>query len=189
MHHFALIVGLCWIVFIVVWFVSAFGAKRNLSTPWWRSGWLRIIIAFVIYAIFHQEIHTAFFASHELPLVNPIISAIGALLAIIGIALAIWARLYIGSNWGMPMTLKENRELVTSGPYKYIRHPIYTGVMLTMIGTVLALGLLWLLLPFAIYSLYFIYSATSEEKTLAEELPNEYPAYKKRTKMLIPFIF
>jgi protein-S-isoprenylcysteine O-methyltransferase Ste14 len=188
MHYFVLIVGLCWVAFVAVWLVSAFSAKRNIHTSWGWGIWLRIIIALGIYFIFREKIYASFFKSHTLPTVNPIIGAIGALLTIIGVTIAIWARLYLGTNWGMPMTLKENRELVTGGPYKYIRHPIYAGMMLAMTGAVLALGLWWLFTVFVVYFLYFIYSATSEEKILAKEFPHEYPAYRKRTQMLIPFI-
>jgi protein-S-isoprenylcysteine O-methyltransferase Ste14 len=190
MFYSGTIVSICWIIFAIIWLVSAFGAKRNLHVSWWRSGWLRVILIICVYLFLRQEIYASFWTSHirEISLTtNPVVGGIGALLCIIGIGLAIWARLHIGTNWGMPMSLKENRELVTSGPYHYIRHPIYAGVMLALVGSALVVSP-WLLLVFILYFLYFIYSATSEEKTLTKEFPEEYAAYKKHTKMLIPFI-
>ena len=106
----------------------------------------------------------------------------------LGITLAIWARRHLGRNWGMPMSLKEEPELVTSGPYKYIRNPIYSGMLLALLGTGLVLGLPWLV-AFVACSIYFIYSSKVEEKIMAEQFPQTYPEYKKRTKMLIPFVW
>ena len=179
----------CWITFIVVWLVSAFKAKRNLKrTYWWQSIWLRIVIFFVFYIFFwHRIVLLAESTANVLP-PNIIVASIGLILTAAGVAFAIWARFYLGRNWGMPMTLKENRELVSSGPYQYVRHPIYTGMLLASIGTVLVAGIWWLA-TLIVVSIYFIYSATREEKMLTKEFPEAYPAYKKRTKMLIPFVF
>ncbi len=186
MQYPSIIVGLAWIAFALVWLISAFGAKRNLSTSWWRSSWLRTIIVIGVYFLFRPQIeHLAVIGYVSFR--NPVLGAIGAILTVIGIGIAIWARFYIGRNWGMPMTLKENRELVTDGPYSYIRHPIYAGIMLAIIGSALVVGP-WLLAIFIIYFLFFLFSATSEEKTLMKEFPDTYPAYKERTKMLVPFI-
>ncbi|MGH8300548.1 MAG: methyltransferase family protein, partial [Steroidobacteraceae bacterium] len=93
----------------------------------------------------------------------------------------------LGRNWGMPMSLRQGHELVTSGPYAYVRHPIYTGIMLAMIGSALAVGLLWLLL-FALYFAYFLFSARTEEQMMLAQFPDTYPAYRRRTRMLIPFV-
>ncbi len=109
-------------------------------------------------------------------------------MCLVGFGFAVWARIHIGRNWGMPMSLRQDHELVTSGPYAYIRHPIYTGIMLAMIGSVLAVGVLWLLL-FVLYFVYFIISARTEERMMIAQFPDTYPAYRRRTKMLIPFVF
>lgn len=87
----------------------------------------------------------------------------------------------------MPMSLKQNPELVTSGPYHYIRHPIYSGILLAMLGSSISSSFLWLILM-AISGTYFIYSAVVEEKLMAKQFPKDYPEYKRKTKMLIPFI-
>jgi protein-S-isoprenylcysteine O-methyltransferase Ste14 len=63
-----------------------------------------------------------------------ILTAIGAVLFACGIALAVWARLHLGRNWGMPMTQRAEPELVTSGPYRFVRHPIYSGLLTAMLG-------------------------------------------------------
>ena len=86
------------------------------------------------------------------------------------------------------MTQKKEPELVTSGPYRLVRHPIYTGIIAAGIGTILALSWRWLPV-FALAGVYFIYAATVEERYLTEQFPDRYPPYKRSTKMLVPFVF
>ena len=86
------------------------------------------------------------------------------------------------------MTRKQDPELVTSGPYRLVRHPIYTGILVAGIGTAVALSWSWLI-AVALAGVYFIYSAIVEERYLAEQFPDTYPAYRRSTKMLLPFIF
>ena len=104
-----------------------------------------------------------------------------------GIALAVWARLHPGRNWGMPMTQRAEPELVTSGPYRFVRHPIYSGLLAAMLGTALVDNLLGLIVV-AVLVAYFYYSGTVEERNLTTTFPMAYPEYKSRTKMLIPFL-
>jgi protein-S-isoprenylcysteine O-methyltransferase Ste14 len=82
------------------------------------------------------------------------------------------------------MSRRVDPELVTTGPYRMIRHPIYSGVILAMIGTALAAGVSWLLA--AVFGAYFVYSAVNEERYMAERFPDTYPGYKRSTKMLVP---
>jgi protein-S-isoprenylcysteine O-methyltransferase Ste14 len=96
--------------------------------------------------------------------------------------------MHIGRNWGGPMTQKDEPELVTSGPYRLVRHPIYSGMLAAGVGTAVALSWIWLV-AVALAGLYFIYSATVEERYLSDQLPGTYAAYKRTTKMLLPFIF
>jgi protein-S-isoprenylcysteine O-methyltransferase Ste14 len=116
-----------------------------------------------------------------------ILAAIGALLFVCGIALAVWARLHLGRNWGMPMTQRTEPELVTSGPYRFVRHPIYTGLLTALLGTALVNNLLGLIVV-AVLVAYFYYCGTVEERNLVATFPKAYPEYRSRTKMLIPFL-
>jgi protein-S-isoprenylcysteine O-methyltransferase Ste14 len=87
----------------------------------------------------------------------------------------------------MPMTQKAEPELVTSGPYRFVRHPIYSGLLLGVLGTALVTNLIGLII-FAVLAGYFYYSAAVEEKNLTAAFPTAYPAYQARTKMLIPLV-
>lgn len=109
------------------------------------------------------------------------------ILLVAGLGLAVWARIYLGRNWGMPMTRKAEPELVTRGPYRLVRHPIYSGLLLAILGTALVINVFWLIaLP--VLGAYFIFSATVEERLMTTAFPAAYPSYKAQTKMLVPFV-
>ncbi|HET7131622.1 MAG TPA: isoprenylcysteine carboxylmethyltransferase family protein, partial [Gammaproteobacteria bacterium] len=91
-----------------------------------------------------------------------------------------------GRSWGMPMTLHEKPELVTLGPYRYVRHPIYTGMAAMVIGTTLVLPML---VPWCVGMLiYMIVSARREERDMAQRFPDAYPEYRQRSRMFVPFV-
>jgi protein-S-isoprenylcysteine O-methyltransferase Ste14 len=106
----------------------------------------------------------------------------------LGLGFAIWARIAIGRNWGTPMSQEHEPELVTSGQYHFVRHPIYSGILVAGVGTAVALSWLWII-AMALAGVYFAYSATVEERYLTNQFPDTYPLYRRSTKMLVPFIF
>ena len=114
-------------------------------------------------------------------------AATGARHTVIDVRPAVWARLHLGRNWGMPMTQRAEPELVTSGPYRFVRHPIYTGLLIAILGTALVNNLLGLIVV-AVLIAYFYFCGIVEERNLAVTFPDTYPEYKRRTKMLIPFL-
>ena len=97
-------------------------------------------------------------------------------------------RVHIGRNWGTPMSRKEDPELVTSGPYRHVRHPIYTGILLAGVGTAVALSWMWLI-AVALAAVYFTYSAIVEERNLLAQFPDAYARYRSTTKMLVPRVY
>jgi protein-S-isoprenylcysteine O-methyltransferase Ste14 len=167
-----------WVVFVVVWVMASFGAKRGSRGA--RSIWPRLLAvgAFLV---------LRFVKPNTLEIHSVAVRAVGTGTVIAGIAFAIWARLYLGSNWGMPMTRKDDPELVTSGPYRFVRHPIYSGILLAGLGTALVTTL-WLLVGVVGLAGLFTYSATVEEKIMSSSFPDAYRSYRARTKMLIPFV-
>jgi protein-S-isoprenylcysteine O-methyltransferase Ste14 len=179
-----------WLTFIVVWIIGAFGAKRNYSgVAWGRQVGLRlIIIAIILLALRVPTInHALRHVRGHILTTDPRLGVAGVLLCALGIGSAIWARLYLGRNWGMPMSRKKRPELVTTGPYAFVRHPIYSGLTLAMIGSAVAETVFWFV-PLVVVGAYFIYSARTEEKVMVRDFPEQYPAYQKRTKMLVPFL-
>ncbi len=182
MHPVIIVIGIGWVIFWIAWLIAAFTAKASRGR-WSRLGGARIALAIVVVFLFRANLRGGVERID-----GPVLGGIGLALWIAGIALAVWARLYIGRNWGMPMTRREDPDLVTTGPYRFIRHPIYTGIILAMIGTALAISLFGLIVV-AVIAVLFAYSASREESFLAGEFPATFPDYKARTKMLIPFVF
>jgi protein-S-isoprenylcysteine O-methyltransferase Ste14 len=180
------IVGCLWLIFFVVWLIAASGAKRAVQRR--RGVWIvRLIIFIIIFFALSQRNSRVAISHARLPQ-TPAVQATGIVLTALGIAFAFWARFYLGRNWGMPMSVQENAELVTTGPYAYVRNPIYTGMLLAMIGSTIVIGLWWLAI-LAVSAVYFVYSAKQEEKLLVQQFPGTFPAYKARTRMLVPFLF
>ena len=181
------LVSYSWIIFGLYWIVAATSAKQDARVHWSNNRWLSLIffavlmvVLFVPYAGTHELNHQI--ASH-----SPVLKALGLVLFYGGLTVAIWARRHLGNNWGAPMSVKADLQLVTSGPYRWVRHPIYTGLLLALLGSMLVKDLSWLLF-FVAAAIYAIYSSIQEEKLLARQLPKTYSAYKRRTKMLVPYI-
>lgn len=183
MKIFSEIITVAWIAFWLYWLISAIGAKKTARMNR-GNAWIRFAILFVVIFLIVQIPALRVSAATA----NPLLGVIGVAIALAGFALAIWARVHIAKNWGMPMTLKENPELVASGPYRHLRHPIYAGTLLAMLGSVLADGAFWLVFLVA-FGTYFIYAAKIEERIMSQQFPAEYPEYKRRTYALIPFIW
>lgn len=175
-----------WAVFLIVWIATAVGTKR--STSGWGGIIWRVIFVVAIFAFFQGPLARWITSYDFAPESAPGFALAGDVIAALGVAFAVWARFNLGRNWGMPMSTQEGSELVTSGPYAYVRHPIYTGVILALVGTALLLGPLWIALPLA-YAAYFVFSAVQEEKRMMREFPDAYPSYRARTKFLIPFVW
>ena len=105
-----------------------------------------------------------------------------------GTALVFWAQFSLGCNWVPGIGTHRSHKLIMTGPYQWIRHPIYTGILLASIGTAVALSWAWLI-AVALAGVYFSYSAMVEERNLTEQFPDTYPAYRRSTKMILPFMF
>jgi protein-S-isoprenylcysteine O-methyltransferase Ste14 len=168
-----------WVVFWIYWLVSAVGVKKGSRSRRTRPPGLVIgVLAIVLLRIF---------GPNSVAIHSPILQVLGVILFLAGLGLAVWARIYLGRNWGMPMTQKDQPDLVTTGPYRLVRHPIYAGILLAVLGTSLATNLYWLI-GLGVLGLYFVYSAKGEERLLTASFPSTYPSYRIKTKMLIPFV-
>jgi protein-S-isoprenylcysteine O-methyltransferase Ste14 len=182
MRAVELVFAVGWAAFWLYWLVAAFSMKRG-RVLWSRELHIRAVILVALVLL----IRLGAFRGHRVD-TDPWRTGIGLVLFALGLAFAVWARLHIGRNWGTPMTQKDEPELVTSGPYRLVRHPIYSGILVAGIGTAIALSWPWLT-AVALAGAYFVYSATVEERYLAKQFPDDYPVYKGSTKMLVPFIF
>jgi protein-S-isoprenylcysteine O-methyltransferase Ste14 len=183
MHIVDIVILIGWVAFWIYWLMASTGVKSG-KTRWGQFAGSRVAIFLVVLLLLRLRV----LKGHQEVTHNPLLEGIGLAIWVLGLALAVWARIYIGKNWGMPMTRKADPELVTTGPYHSIRHPIYTGIIVGMAGTAIAVSTYWLI-ALALGGGYFIYSAFVEERDMAKVFPVAYPDYKRSTKMIIPFIF
>jgi protein-S-isoprenylcysteine O-methyltransferase Ste14 len=181
-HVVAVIILGGWVAFWIYWLVAAASGVKEGQSRWGQFAGVRVVILLVILLLVRARAFKG-----QTVTSNPWLEGIGLVVFVAGLALAIWARLYLGQNWGMPMSQKVDPELVTTGPYRRVRHPIYSGIILGMVGTAIAVSWYWLI-AVVLLGGYFIYSATVEERNMAKNFPDAYPAYKRSTKMLIPFV-
>jgi protein-S-isoprenylcysteine O-methyltransferase Ste14 len=181
MHVVDAVILFGWVAFWIGWLAASVGVKSG-HMRWGQFAGFRVAVILVVLLLLRLKV----LKGHAVN-TDPWLGGIGLTVFLAGLALAIWARVYLGRNWGMPMSRKADPELVTTGPYSRIRHPIYTGLILAMVGTAIAVSLYWLIAAVLLGG-YFVYSAVVEEHTMAGAFPGTYPAYKQSTKMLIPFI-
>jgi protein-S-isoprenylcysteine O-methyltransferase Ste14 len=186
MHLVAIAIGVAWVVFWIYWFAAAIrtrgGAGHVAMLPGRRFAGIRLGVVVVLILLIRARVfRDAGITS------NAWLEAIGAALVVAGLSLAIWARRSLGRNWGTPMSQKTDPELVTSGPYRRVRHPIYSALLLAILGTAVAVGW-YLAIVGIILGAYFVYCARKEEQYMASQFPDDYSTYKRSTKMLIPFV-
>jgi protein-S-isoprenylcysteine O-methyltransferase Ste14 len=181
----------CWDIFILFWLINMFTNKRTVhresaasrlayTIPFLFAFWLMFGIAF------RRRLHP--FALVVLPRSTGLdILALG--ITVLGLCLAIWARVTLGKNWSGSVTYKENHELIIRGPYAFVRHPIYSGMLLMFLGTALATGTVGSLLAFPILFVSFWIKYRQEEALMIEHFGNQYLDYMKHVRALIPFVF
>ncbi len=175
-----------WILFGLYWLVSALKLKKTKKRETWLERLRYMLPLFVAsWFLFQGAEHYAWLSVRLLP-DSMTVQWIGVLLTAAGVAVAIWARWHLGTNWSGVVTLKEGHELIRTGPYRTIRHPIYTGILLALVGTAVAIGEIRGLLAVVIAWLSFYAKASREEAFLSEEFGAGFAEHRKHTGMFFP---
>jgi protein-S-isoprenylcysteine O-methyltransferase Ste14 len=113
---------------------------------------------------------------------------VGAALTLSGLLFTVWARVHLGRNWSGTITVKQDHDLITSGPYRFVRHPIYSGLLLAFVGSALARGEWRGVLAVALASWSFWRKLRIEEQWMREKFGAAYEQYSKRVAALVPFV-
>jgi protein-S-isoprenylcysteine O-methyltransferase Ste14 len=178
-----------WIFFLAVWAIETLIMKekthRSDAFQWFLTRGVTIV---ALVGFFHVEVFN-WGNFTPAPFMAPaFLRLFGVLVCAGGIAFSVWARAHLGTSWAMPMVSRVDPELIVTGPYAHVRHPIYSGILLAMLGSALVYGEVWLSICI-VFFVYFIYASTQEEKVMQEEFKERYTAYRKKTRMLIPYVF
>ena len=181
--------GLVWIAFVAVWLVGALTTKRNVQRQSAASRLSQIaIVGIGAYLIFATDTPLPWFDT-SLFQVTGAIALAGFAATLSGLGFSIWARLALGGNWSGSVTLKEHHTLVRNGPYRIVRHPIYTGLLLALIGAFLERGQARGIIGVAICGTGFWLKTLTEERFMVQRFGEEYRQYQHEVKALAPFIF
>lgn len=180
-----LIITACWVVFILVWWLAAFFVKRTVER---QSMFTRLMTVVATAAAVVLMFAARLPLGLRLPILphTPAAGAAGAAICVLGFAFTFWARFTIGRNWSGTVTFKQDHELIQSGPYRLVRHPIYTGVLTMMLGSVLFVGTRAALLAFVMLCVGFKVKSRQEEEMMMKHFPDAYARYKARVRALLP---
>jgi len=179
-------IALCWGILLVLIVVWMFSAKRVVERDRrWIYSWI-VLAAFVaaVFLIKHETLLAG--AIHRSTTLLAGLCADAIVLA--GLAIALWARVELGRNWNLNPSIQEDHELIERGPYAYVRHPLYSGLVLMFLGTVLWYGSWIGGILFVACLIGTWLKLREEERLLTGHFGTRYLEYKQRVKALIPFI-
>lgn len=183
----SLIIVACWAIFLLFWLISSFSVKATAERKSFASS-----IAYRIPIIIGAILESRFDIRYPLnvsPTPNTLFTHwLGAAVCIFGLAMALWSRVTLAGNWSSDVRFKQGHELVQSGPYRFVRHPIYTAILLMCFAPAIQFGRLHCWLGALIIGFGFWIKLKQEETVMLQHFP-QYPEYRKRVKALVPFLF
>jgi protein-S-isoprenylcysteine O-methyltransferase Ste14 len=172
-----------WLLLIVYLSVSAIGAKPDTERHLVQSFGLlfAMIAAFLLPRL-------SLFSFVNFAPEGPVATGLGLALAVLGAAFLVWARQCLGTNWSQTVSAKQVHELVTTGPYRLVRHPMYAGGLVASLGSAIVAGGAFVFL-LVLLGAIFLWRVGAEDELMAQQFPVQYPEYKKRNWALFPFIY
>jgi protein-S-isoprenylcysteine O-methyltransferase Ste14 len=172
----------------IVWLIGALTAKRSVERQSLNSRLLQSLLVIAAFFLLFSHRWPNWLPRRFLPQSEPAFLWLGLALTALGISFAIWARLWIGRNWSGTITIKEHHELVQTGPYALVRHPIYSGLLLAFLGTAIVFGEFRGLIGLPLVAFGFALKMKMEESFMVQQFGNTYLEYKRRVKALVPFV-
>jgi protein-S-isoprenylcysteine O-methyltransferase Ste14 len=177
-----------WGAWLLYWLLSALDVKRARWREPLASAAIHLVpivltmVLFAAPAVLPELLRRRFLPPGIFP------AGLGLCLVAMGLALAAWARVHLGRNWSGAITVKEEHALVATGPYRFLRHPIYSGILLALLGTAVAIGEWRGLLGVVLAAFAFFHRSRIEEARMRDTFP-QYEEYRRRTRALVPFIY
>jgi len=182
--------GWIWLAFWLLWLVwGPITTRQRPMTKGQQGISPAVLVGVIIVAVIYFEPH--FRAHLQFRALWPgyaLAEGAGFLLELLGLALALWARCCLGSFWSSAAVMREGHRVVDTGPYRLVRHPIYSGILLASLGTFLIAGSTLSLAILAATAVIFGWKIQAEERLLTTELGEDYVNYRRRTRRLIPWL-
>jgi protein-S-isoprenylcysteine O-methyltransferase Ste14 len=177
-----------WVAWALYWLIAAAGNKPTLRRESVASR-LTYMLALVAGALLLAWHRSRWGEALDLHLWPPaaLPCCIGLMVLAAGLAFSVWARVHLGRNWSGNVTVKEGHELIRSGPYRYVRHPIYTGILAGALGTAMCAGTLRAALGLTIITAAFVVKLRAEERFMRQTFPGQYRKFSEEVPALVPF--
>jgi protein-S-isoprenylcysteine O-methyltransferase Ste14 len=178
-----------WIAFTVYWQIKAADTKTTQRLEPAASRIIRVLVfLFVIVLLATNRIPLPWLYLQLWP-AGLLPFWLGAAVTIGGILFAVWAREHLGRNWSRSVTIKQDHELITSGPYGLVRHPIYTGILAGFIGMAIAVSQVRGVVAFVLIFVVLWAKLRMEEQWMRSQFGETYATYAHHTAALVPYLF
>ena len=182
------VISAAWSVFLLYWLAMSFGNKRIVRRQSLGGRLMQVLLGGLAYMLLVTGVFQSGELGRRILPATPAWEWAGAFLTLGGLAFAVWARITLGGNWSGTVTVKQDHRLVRSGPYRFVRHPIYSGLLLAVLGTALAVGRVRGFVALLVALGAWWAKWTTEEKFMLEEFGPEYAEYRRRTPAVVPFL-
>jgi protein-S-isoprenylcysteine O-methyltransferase Ste14 len=182
------IINICWGIFVLVWLLAALFTKRTVyHESVARRFRYMIPILLGWYLVSRGYRLGSPLNIHLIPRTDAILVA-ATILCLCGLGFCLWARAGLGRNWSGTITLKEDHELIVRGPYRLVRHPIYTALLAMLLATVIEQAHIAGMIGLVFVFISFWIKSNDEEEVMRKQFPEQYPAYQEQVKRIIPFV-
>jgi protein-S-isoprenylcysteine O-methyltransferase Ste14 len=181
-----------WLGWVAYWLVAAWDVKPARRKESWATRLLTMVLTLPVVVLFAAPRSAlpsglAWLGARFLP-DTIFVYALGLAVVIAGLAFAVWARVYLGRNWSGTVTVKDDHTLICGGPYAIVRHPIYTGLLVAILGTAIVFGEWRGLVAFCFLAAAYLLKLRREERFMAESFPDAYRRYRAQVPALVPFL-
>lgn len=183
-------ISMVWLVFWIVWLLAAFTSKRAVQRQTYGSRVLQsglMFIGLIFIFDFWNFFRSGWLAARIVP-ETPFWTILGAATTVAGVLLCFWARAILGKNWSGTVTIKRDHQLILRGPYSFVRHPIYTGLLTGMLGTALVYGFTRCFVGVFILGVGLWIKSQIEERFMLQQFGEQYACYRQRVRALVPFV-